>query len=84
MCIRDSKYIEPYENEEKFLQHIVDTILTKHNILITRNTIILKHETLPIVPSLKVCCNAGMDTQELQSAMEAIKASVLECCTTAN
>lgn len=73
-----SKFIEEYENEEKFLQNIVDEILAKWNILITRNTLILKHETLPIVPSLKICCNALMNEEELLQACEKIGQSLIE------
>ncbi|CAI1657136.1 hypothetical protein SEUBUCD646_0M04340 [Saccharomyces eubayanus] len=75
-----NKYIEPYEEEEKLLQAIVDHALANHKVLITRNTIVLKHETLPVVSSLKICCNAAMSREELQHACESVKQSILACC----
>lgn len=78
-CV-SNKYVEPYEQEEQFLQSIVDTLLVHHGILITRNTIVLRQETLPVVPSLKVCINARIDDAELRNACTAIKASLLQNC----
>lgn len=75
-----NKFIEAYEQEDKFLQSIVDSALADHNVLITRNTIVLKHETLPVTPSLKFSCNALMTEQELQDACVAVKNAVLKCC----
>lgn len=75
-----TKFVEPYEDEEEFLQSIVDKLLENHNILITRNTFIIQHETLPIAPSLKICCNSVMDQQTLNKACINIKESILECC----
>ncbi|CCK72393.1 serine C-palmitoyltransferase LCB1 KNAG_0K00250 [Huiozyma naganishii CBS 8797] len=71
---------EPYEAEEQFLQAIVDELLMKHNILITRNIFVLKQETLPLVPSLKICCNANMNEQELLGACASIKEVILGFC----
>lgn len=78
-CVTD-KYIEEYEKEEEFLQLIVDITLQQSNVLITRNTIAIKHETLPITPSLKICCNASMSEQELLDACHAVKQATLQCC----
>lgn len=75
-----TKYIEPYENEDKFLQSIVDELLIKEKILITRNTIVLRQETLPVVPSLKICINAGMDEEELTAACKSIRDAILKYC----
>lgn len=63
---------DPFEDEEKFLQEIVDNILINENILITRNTIVIKQESLPIVPSLKICCNAQMNETEVTQACQKI------------
>lgn len=71
---------DPYENEERFLQAIVDEVLTKYNILITRNTFLVKHETLPIVPSLKISCTSEMDEEELRRAVRQIKETILRLC----
>ncbi|CAI4697713.1 CLN_G0043590.mRNA.1.CDS.1 [Saccharomyces cerevisiae] len=81
---QSNKFIEPYEEEEKFLQSIVDHALINYNVLITRNTIVLKQETLPIVPSLKICCNAAMSPEELKNACESVKQSILACCQESN
>lgn len=78
-CITN-KYIEPYENEEKFLQEIVDFVLEKYNILITRNTIVLKSESVPIVPSLKISCTANMSSSEVEQACHAVKEALLNYC----
>lgn len=75
-----TKFVEPYEQEEQFLQSIVDTLLSQHGILITRNTIVLRQETLPVVPSLKVCINSNIEDSELTTACNAIKASILHYC----
>lgn len=74
------KFLAPYEAEEKFLQSIVDDILTRHNILISRNTFVLKQETLPIVPSLKISCNADMTESELLEACSKIRESLVRLC----
>lgn len=71
---------DPYEQEERFLQSIVDEVLSKHNVLITRNTFLIKHETLPIVPSLKISCNSDMDQEELRQAVENIKDTIIRSC----
>lgn len=75
-----TKYIEEYEQEELFLQSIVDQLLSQHRILITRNTIVLKQETLPVVPSLKVCVNASIAESDLRNACSAIKATIIQSC----
>lgn len=75
-----TKFVEPYEQEELFLQSIVDTLLAQHGILITRNTIVLRQETLPVLPSLKVCINANLDDAELRTACNAIKATIAHRC----
>lgn len=75
------KYFEPYELEEIFLQEIVDDLLKNNNILISRNTIVLKNETLPIVPSLKICINSAFDQQEVERACQIIKKTIVEHCT---
>ncbi|QLG72966.1 hypothetical protein HG535_0E00500 [Zygotorulaspora mrakii] len=74
------KFIEPYEKEEIFLQNIVDDLLQNDSILITRNTIVLKNETLPIAPSLKICINSGLDEREIESACDIIKTKIFEHC----
>ncbi|KAM3165151.1 Serine palmitoyltransferase 1 [Lachancea thermotolerans] len=73
------KYIEGCEREEKLLQRIVDMALKEHKVLLTRNTFVLKHETLPVTPSLKLCCSAKMTEDELRSACESVKSAVLAC-----
>lgn len=75
-----NKFVESFENEDKFLQEIVDTALITGNVLITRNIIALKHETLPITPGLKICCNAKMSEQELIDACNVVKNAILICC----
>ncbi|CCF57833.1 hypothetical protein KAFR_0D01860 [Kazachstania africana CBS 2517] len=77
-----NKYFEPSEMEEKFLQDIVDDTLKTWNVLITRNIIIAKHETLPIVPSLKICCNSEMTEEELTKACDNIVESMVSLCST--
>lgn len=74
-------FIEPYENEEIFLQQIVDDILINHNVLITRHTMVIKQETLPIVPSLRISCTAAMTEDELLTACENISDSITSICT---
>lgn len=74
-------FIEPFENEEIFLQQIVDSILVNHNILISRHTIVLKQETLPIVPSLRISCTASMTEDELLTACENIITTINKLCT---
>ncbi|SCV02457.1 LAME_0H00958g1_1 [Lachancea meyersii CBS 8951] len=71
------KHIEYYELEEKFLQQIVDFALKEYGVLISRNTFVLKHETLPITPSLKVCCGAKMSDQDLFRACNSVKMAIL-------
>ncbi|AQZ12199.1 LCB1 (YMR296C) [Zygosaccharomyces parabailii] len=73
-------YIEPYENEERFLQSVVDRLLKKHGILITRNTIVIKQETLPVLPSLKICLNAKLDEHELLEACKVVKNVLVQSC----
>ncbi|CCH60483.1 hypothetical protein TBLA_0C06910 [Henningerozyma blattae CBS 6284] len=75
-----TRFIENFENEEKFLQKIVDKALIKHNILISRNTIVMKHESLPCLPSLKICVNANISEKILVDALANIKESILHCC----
>ena len=74
-------FIEPFEKEEIFLQQIVDNILVNHNILISRHTIVLKQESLPIVPSLRISCTASMTEDELLTACENIITSINKLCT---
>ncbi|AAS50916.2 ABR145Cp [Eremothecium gossypii ATCC 10895] len=74
-----SLYVDSWEQEERFLQRIVDRVL-KDGVLITRNTVVLKHESLPIVPSLKAYCHAAMSCSELERAHEVIKAAIIACC----
>ncbi|KAL3233386.1 Serine palmitoyltransferase 1 [Nakaseomyces bracarensis] len=78
-CIT-SRYIEPYEDEEKFLQEIVDEVLEKHNILITRNTLVLKSESVPIVPSLKISCTAAMSDNDIENVCQAVSSAILNHC----
>ncbi|CEP64031.1 serine C-palmitoyltransferase LCB1 LALA0_S10e00650g [Lachancea lanzarotensis] len=78
------KHIDYYETEEKFLQEIVDYSLKEFNVLISRNTFVLKHETLPIIPSLKVCCGSKMSDQELLRACESVKKAVVYIVTQEN
>lgn len=73
-------FVESWENEEKFLQEIVDEVLTTSNILITRDTLILKQESLPLVPSISLCCNADMEETQLSDAISVIKRIVIEQC----
>lgn len=75
-----TKYIEEYEQEEKFLQSMVDRLLSQHKILITRNTIVLRQETLPVVPSLKVSVNALLSGDDLLQACHAIKTTIIDSC----
>ncbi|QLQ77801.1 hypothetical protein HG537_0A00480 [Torulaspora globosa] len=75
-----TKFIEEYEQEEKFLQSIVDQLLSQSGILITRNTIVLRQETLPVVPSLKICLNAQISEQDLLLACAAIKDVIIKSC----
>ena len=70
--------IDPYENEEIFLQQLVDDVLLSHNIIISRHTIVLKQETLPIVPSLRISCTSGMTEDELLTACENIATTMLQ------
>ncbi|SCU79551.1 LADA_0B01464g1_1 [Lachancea dasiensis] len=72
------KYVENYEVEEKFLQQIVDIALVEFGVLISRNTFVLKHETLPITPGLKICCGAKMNDQELSLVCESVKTAILK------
>ncbi|SCU98672.1 LAMI_0F15808g1_1 [Lachancea mirantina] len=74
------KHVEAYELEDRFLQCIVDTALHDSNVYICRSTYIYKHETLPIVPSIKICCNATMSEKELLDACNAVKQAVLKNC----
>ncbi|SCU86697.1 LANO_0C08900g1_1 [Lachancea nothofagi CBS 11611] len=77
-----NKHIESYESEEKFLQQIVDYALKEYNVLISRNTFVLKHETLPVTPSLKVCCGAQMADQDLFRACDGVKTAILSVVNT--
>ncbi|GMM55111.1 serine C-palmitoyltransferase [Maudiozyma humilis] len=75
--------IDPYEAEEMFLQQLVDDVLVSHNVLISRHTIVLKQETLPIVPSLRISCTAGMTEEELLGACENIATTLVQRCESA-
>lgn len=78
-CI-SNHYVDAWEQEEKFLQSIVDTVLTTGNVLISRQTIILKQETLPISPTLTICCNATMEESQLSDAFSVVKSAVVQHC----
>lgn len=77
---KTTKFFDEYEEEERFLQSIVDKTLANHNVLVTRNTIVLKQETLPIVPGIKICLSADLTMDELSNAIVGVKQSILEAC----
>lgn len=70
--VTTTRYIEPYEQEERFLQDIVNRLL-QSGILITRNTIVIKQESLPVLPSLKICVNSSLQENELAQSCKLIK-----------
>ena len=78
-CISDH-YVEAWEQEEKFLQQIVDVALEEGNVLISRDAVILKQETLPLAPNISICCNAAMDDVQLYEAFKVVKAAIVKVC----
>lgn len=71
------KYVHAWDSEERFLQKIVSVVLDK-GVLISRNTVVHKHETLPIVPSLKIICHANLTKSELLNSCTIISDSILQ------
>ncbi|CCE61625.1 hypothetical protein TPHA_0A05510 [Tetrapisispora phaffii CBS 4417] len=73
-------FFDEYEDEEVFLQKIVDSVLENFNILISRRQIMLKHETLPILPGIRVSVTADMTSEEVSTSADSIIQTVLELC----
>lgn len=78
--VTTTRYIEPYEEEERFLQKIVNRLLVEHGILITRNTIVIRQESLPVLPSLKICVNSGLKESEIAESCKLIKQVLIKSC----
>ena len=81
-CISDH-FVESWEKEEIFLQAIVDTVLIDGNILISRDTIVLKQETLPVTPNISICCNSSMEESQLLDAYNVIRIAIIKHCSEA-
>lgn len=78
--VTTTRYVEPYEQEEKFLQSVVNRLLTQNGILITRNTIVIRQESLPVLPSLKVCVNSSLQEGEVVESCKLIKQALIKSC----
>ncbi|GCE97653.1 serine palmitoyltransferase component [Zygosaccharomyces mellis] len=78
--VTTTRYIEPYEQEERFLQEIVNRLLLESGILITRNTIVIRQESLPFLPSLKICVNSGLQENEILESCRSIKKVLIKSC----
>ncbi|KAH3899408.1 related to Serine palmitoyltransferase 1 [Saccharomycodes ludwigii] len=76
-CKQDIE-IEEFNKEEFFLQSIANKVLERGNILIARNPHALKHESLPISPSLLVCCSSSMSDEEIVKSFNVIKEVIME------
>lgn len=78
--VATTRYIEPYEQEERFLQKIVDRLLVESGLLITRNIIVVRQESLPFLPSLKICVNSGLQESDIVESCKSIKQVLVETC----
>ncbi|CDO91955.1 unnamed protein product [Kluyveromyces dobzhanskii CBS 2104] len=78
-CISDY-YLEAWEEEELLLQRIVDSALQDANVLISRDTVVLKQETLPLTPNISICCNSSMEESQLLDAYNGIRSAVIKHC----
>jgi hypothetical protein len=79
---KSSNEFNQYYNLESFiLQKIIDQVLEKSNILITRSKTILEQEDLPVLnPHLLVNVNIGASNEELLSMVEALRSAINVVC----
>lgn len=79
---KSSNEFNQYYNLESFiLQKIIDQVLEKSSILITRSKTILEQEDLPVLnPHLLVNVNIGASNEELLSMVEALRSAINVVC----
>ncbi|KAL6946797.1 hypothetical protein ACO0QE_001646 [Hanseniaspora vineae] len=64
--------IKEFNNEEMYLQKIVETLLLEYKVLIALTPHSLQHETLPLLPSLTVTTTAAFTEKEIEYIAESI------------
>lgn len=64
--------IKEFNNEEMYLQKIVETLLLQYKVLIALTPHSLQHETLPLLPSLTVTTTAAFTAKEIEYIAESI------------
>lgn len=80
-----NKFSDNFNIESFILQKIVDEVLAKTNILISRSKQLIEHENLPIVaPRLLIIVNNGVSAQELTSLVEFLPLIVDQVCSKIN
>ncbi|CAI5756088.1 unnamed protein product [Candida verbasci] len=72
-----NKFDEYFNLECFLLQKVIDLILTKSNILLTRSKIILEHEDLPVLPPhLLINLSASVTKSDIDMLVESLDAVV--------
>ncbi|CAN3376976.1 hypothetical protein DIURU_001981 [Diutina rugosa] len=82
---KQAKYLnsfnEYYNSESYILQRVIDLILGKANVLVTRSKQILEHENLPVhPPHLLIHVNIGVTDTELAKLIRAVPEAFAEVC----
>lgn len=82
---RQAKFLNPFDeyyNAELFiLQRVIDEVLEKTNVLVTRLKLIVEHENLPVPPPhLLINTNAGVTAPEYEKLLRAIPEAFERAC----
>lgn len=68
------------EAEERMLQEVVDEVLAKNDVLITRARRLRGQEAFEPEPSLKICLSAALSKKEVEKAAKGLKEALVRVC----
>jgi serine palmitoyltransferase len=68
------------EAEEKLLQEVVDEVVSKSDVLITRARRLRGQEIFEPEPSLKVCISSAFSRKEIEKAAKGLREALVKVC----
>lgn len=68
------------EAEERLLQEVVDEVLAKSDVLVTRARRLRGQEAFEPEPSLKVCVSGALSKKEVEKAAKGLREALIKVC----
>lgn len=68
------------EEEERILQDVVDELLAKSDVIVTRARRLRGQEAFEPEPSLKVCLSGALSRKETEKAAKGLKEALIKVC----